>query len=93
MKIKLFEKYEYDDSGDIADEYAKEIISEYLDNLIDEKPLQEVFDRYCEELAEEERGWVLTAIREILDNSRKEISDIKISEHYYVKKKAKKYNI
>jgi hypothetical protein len=93
MKIKLFEKYEYDDSGDIDEEYAKEIISEYLDNLIDDKPLQEVFDKYCEELQEEERRWVLDSIQEIITNLRKEAFNIDASNDHYLKKKAKKYNI
>ena len=48
MKIKRFnEKYEMpDDYYDIADEYAKLIISNYLDNLNDDNTLQKSIDYF-----------------------------------------------
>jgi len=44
MKIKKFnEKYEIDGEGEIAEEMAKIILSEYLDRKIDDVTLEDVF--------------------------------------------------
>lgn len=44
MKIKKFEKYNIDiENGDIPEEYAKLIISAYIDKDLDDISLEDVF--------------------------------------------------
>ena len=43
MKIKLFEQYTFDIENDIGDEYAKFIISKFIDEDLGGKTLEDVF--------------------------------------------------
>jgi len=46
MKIKLFEEYKLDSGGDIATEYAKQIISKFIDKDITENlTLEQIFHK------------------------------------------------
>jgi len=94
MKIKKFtEKYEMNYQDDISDEYAYSIISQYFDNIIDEKTLQEAYDDFCEELEQDQRDIVYNSMLSIIDNLKKETINIDNSYEHYVKLKAKKYNL
>jgi len=55
MKIRKFnEKYEIDLDGDIAREYAKLIISEFLDRENDEITLEDIYKENLEDFIEDD---------------------------------------
>jgi len=96
MDIKKFEKYEQNEDGDIGEEYAKEIISKYIDDLDsygNSKTLQDSFDYYCEEIEEDLRGFVKSDLYEVINNLQKECKKLEYSNDYYIRKDGKKYNL
>lgn len=101
MDIKKFEKYEHDENGNIGEEYAKEIVSKYLDDLDGysdvNKSLQDSFDHYCEEIEEDLRGFVKEDLYDVINDLQKDYKKIEYSDKYYEEKKikadTKKYNL
>jgi hypothetical protein len=96
MKIKKFnEEYELDEGGDIGEETAKEIISHYIDNLINDGTLQDSFDLYCkDDLEESERYIVMNNVKMIIiDNMAEEAKLLYHTNDDYMKNTAKRYNI
>jgi phosphoglucomutase len=93
MKIKkITENYILDNDGDISEEYAKLIISKYIDDLTDGKTLQDSFDFYCEELEDDLRYIISQTLLDILQELY-DSREIQYTNDYYIKKKARKYNI
>lgn len=90
MKIKKFEKYELDLDGEIAEEYAKLIISTYLDKKNDES-LESVFAEIIrkDELGEDEEYIIKNILQDYLYNLFEDASKIKKVHEI----EAKKYNL
>jgi len=95
MKIKKFnENYELDESNDIGEEYAKLVISHYIDNLNDGKTLQDSFDYYCkDDLEEELRMIVFSEIRSFMNKFSDDVRMLDHTDDDYLKRDAGKYNV
>lgn len=98
MKIKRFnEKYEVDTdySSGISEEYAKLIVSEYLDRVDkdDNKivTLQDVFNEIIkgDELEEDQEILIIEDLKDLGVDIAKQASKLKTSEEYH----ASKYNL
>lgn len=98
MKIKRFnEKYKIDTdySSGISEEYAKFIVSKYLDNVDkdDNKivTLQDVFNVIIsgDELEEDQEILIIEDLRNLGEDIAKQASKLKTSEEY----NASKYNL
>lgn len=90
MKIKKFEKYELDIDGEIAEEYAKLIISTYLDKK-NEESLEEIFADIIKgnNLQESEEYIVKNTLQDYLYQLFEEAKEIK--KIYQIG--SKKYNL
>jgi hypothetical protein len=92
MKIKKFnENYNIDYEGDIGTEYAKFILSEYIDKELDGKSLQEIFIEIVEsdELEESQEYIVIQELKEVCYDIYKQSQKLKTKIEY----DSSKYNI
>ena len=84
MEIKKFEAYEMDiDMGDMGDEHAKSVISDFIDNELKDKTLEECFEKMAidndldgadggtRELRENVKVSLINYLQDMLDNSMK----------------------
>jgi hypothetical protein len=92
--LRLYEEYDMNlDTGDLGKEYAKAIISKYIDDLEKGKTLQDSFDFYCEKLDESLRSIVFYAIHQFTDIISDNIRLLGYTDKYYMRKNAEKYNL
>lgn len=92
MKIKKFnEKYEIDFDGDIAEEHAKIILSEYLDKMLDGLTLEEVFRDIVDgdELEEDQEYMIKQALIDLTYNINNDANNIRSKLEY----NSDKYNL
>ena len=92
--IEIYEKYDIDTEGDIADEYVKSIFSHYIDNLEKGGTLQDSFDFYCkEDLDEDLRQHVYHQLLHFLQITRNKLVTLGFSDDFYLRRDSKKYNL
>jgi len=92
MNIKKFEEYKFpDDHDDIGDEYAKIIISRFIDNDLDGKTMQEIYNSIIKEegLEEEQEDLILESVSRYSDRLRKISNNLKT----LLASEADKYNL
>ncbi len=89
MEIKKFETYTRNEDGDISVEYAKIILSKYIDDQIDDKSLEDAFYNIGENVFENHAESVKTDLIDLLRGLLHDAHTIRT----FVEIKADKYNL
>ncbi len=92
MNIKKFEEYKIvDEHDDIGDEYAKIILSRFIDTELDGKTIQNIYNDIIieEELDDSQEEMILYAIYEYSKEIAKEAKELKT----LIASNASKYNL
>jgi hypothetical protein len=99
MKIKLFEEYEMEYDGDIGEEYAKMVISKYIDNDLDNKTLEDTFydllkddDAVLNDGDEHDEAIIYSIIR-YLEETLTQARKLKKIKQIGLNREAKKFNL
>lgn len=90
MKIKKFiESYQRVD--DVADEYSKQILSKYIDDLNDNKKIEDAFSDITKNLESYQEYQVCENLRYLINNIKKETDEY--FEKLKIKKETDRYNL